>query len=357
MTSTTSTNKITKTKRQSNIELLRMLAMFLVLLVHADYFSLGAPSIQEIHNNSLDSFLRIFFEAISIVCVNVFVLISGWFGIKPSFKGLCNFIYQCLFFLTGLYIITLLIGVNELSLKGFAGCIFATKLNWFIKAYLLLYFLSPVLNAFIRTTTQRTFKLVLIAFFSFTCTYGWCGAASFMNQGYSTLFFIGLYLLARYMRIYSPKWSLHSAKMYLALYFLCVILVTSVSFLIPFLLNRRIPLDLFSYICPTTIIGAISLLLFFTKIKLQNNFVNWCGISCFAVFLMHVSPSTLYHFRDLFIYLHTNYQVTTFWLITFIALSIIFIISILVDKIRIKTYDYIYIYILSKIEILFNKYK
>ena len=357
MTSTVSINKTTKTKRQSNIELLRMLAMFLVLLVHADYFSLGAPSIQEIQNNTLDSFLRIFFEAISIVCVNVFILISGWFGIKPSFKGLCNFIYQCLFFLTGLYIVTLLIGVNELSLKGLAGCVFATKLNWFIKAYLLLYILSPVLNAFIKTTTQRTFKLVLIAFFSFTCTYCWIGVASFMNRGYSTLFFIGLYLLARYTRLYSPKWSLYSAKTYLTFYFLCVIFVTSTSFLVPFLLNKSTPLDLFSYICPTTIIGAISLLLFFTKIKLQNNFVNWCGISCFAVFLMHVSPSTIYHFRDLFAYLHNNYQVTLFWLITFIALLTIFIISILVDKIRIFTYDYIYAHILSKIEVKFNKYK
>ena len=205
MTSTASINKTTKTKRQSNIELLRMLAMFLVLLVHADFFSLGAPTVNEIQSNSLDSFLRIFFEAISIVCVNVFVLISGWFGIKPSFKGLCNFIYQCLFFLTGLYIVTLLIGVNELSLKGLAGCVFATKLNWFIKAYLLLYILSPVLNSFIKATTKRTFKLVIIAFFLFTCTYGWIDAAVFMNQGYSTLFFIGLYLLARYIRLYSSS--------------------------------------------------------------------------------------------------------------------------------------------------------
>ena len=157
---TTTTNK--KNVRQSNIELLRMLAMFLVLLVHADFFSLGSPSVNEIQHKPLDAFLRIFFESVSIVCVNVFVLISGWFAIKPSFKGLCNFLYQCLFFLIGLYLITILIGVNKFSLGGVAGCIFATKLNWFIKAYLLLYFLSPVLNAFVKTTSQRTFKLVLI---------------------------------------------------------------------------------------------------------------------------------------------------------------------------------------------------
>lgn len=127
---------MSKKTRNSNIELLRMLAMFLVLLVHADYFSLGAPSVSDVQTSPVDSFLRILFEAISIVCVNVFVLISGWFGIKPSYKGLLNFLFQCFFFLTGLYILTLLLGTSDLSLKGLAGCIFATKLNWFIKAYL-----------------------------------------------------------------------------------------------------------------------------------------------------------------------------------------------------------------------------
>lgn len=192
--------------------------MFLVLLVHADYFSLGAPTALEIKSDPIDAFLRIFFESISIVCVNVFVLISGWFGIKPSIKGLCNFLFQCLFFLTGLYIITLVLGLSEFNLKGIAGCFFATRLNWFIKAYLLLYILSPVLNAFVANSTRREFKGVLIGFFVFTCTYCWCGAAQFMLDGYSTLFFIGLYLLARYINIYKPRVSLCNLSIYLSIW-------------------------------------------------------------------------------------------------------------------------------------------
>ena len=352
---TTTGNK--KTARQSNIELLRMLAMFLVLLVHADFFSLGSPSANEIVHKPLDAFLRIFFESISIVCVNVFVLISGWFGIKPSFKGLCNFLYQCLFFLTGLYLITILIGVNEISKGGLAGCIFATKLNWFIKAYLLLYFLSPVLNAFVKTASQRTFKLVLVSFFTFTCTYGWLGAAGFMEDGYTPLFFIGLYLLARYTRLYEPKWSQHKPSRYFAIYFMCAMFVTAIVFSYPHLLGKYVPVNLYSYICPTTIIGAMSLLLCFTKIKLQNRFVNWCGISCFAVFLLHVSPSTLWHFKRLFIYLHSHCSVAVFWPVTFAVLSIIFIAAILIDKIRINTFNRLYARIFSKWEIRFNKYR
>lgn len=344
-------NKPLPRQRQSNIELLRIISMFLVLLVHADYFSLGNPTINDIHAKPLDAFLRIFFESVSIVCVNVFVLISGWFGIRPTFKGLSNFLFQCIFFLSGLYIITLLLGMNELSLKGIAGCFFATKLNWFIKAYLLLYILSPVLNAFVETTSRRKFKIILIGFFAFTCTYGWIGVAGFMLQGYTTLFFIGLYLLARYIRIYTPRLYSYSPLTYFFAYACSVIFVTLVEFLMPTLFNYKIPFDLFSYISPTTIWGSLCLLLCFTKINIQNKVINWCAISCFAVFLIHVSPSTLWHFKDFFIWLHNNVATISFWAITFIVLSFIFITAILVDKIRI----FVWSKIANKFDTYFNK--
>lgn len=329
----------TKRPRQSNIELLRIIAMFLVLLVHADYFSLGAPTIIDIQANSLDSFLKILFESISIVCVNVFVLISGWFGIKPSVKGILNFLFQCLFFLTGLYIITILIGINTISIKGLAGCIFATKLNWFIKAYLLLYIISPILNQFVNNASRKEYKYVLIGFFLFTCTYGWIGAAEFMMQGYSTIWFIGLYLLARYTKIYTPFWSKLHIKYDIAIYLLTILIACIITFIPPLYFGVAIPISLFSYISPTTIIGALYLLLIFSKIDIQSKIINWCGASCFAVFLIHVSPSTIWHYKALFIQLHDKFSTLEYWGITFIILTCIFIAAILIDKIRIVIWN------------------
>ena len=327
-----------------------MVAMFFVLLVHADFFSLGVPTLNEIKQEPTDAFVRILFESVSIVCVNVFVLISGWFGIKPTLKGLCNFIFQCFFFLTGLYITTLIIETSQLSLTGLAGCVFATRLNWFIKAYILLYILAPVLNAFIETASKRVFKYVLICFFLFTCTYGWIGAAGFMQDGYTTLFFIGLYLLARYMKIYEPKWTLYKASTDLFIYFGTVLFVTLASYYLSFPF-KRVLMYFFAYISPTTIIGAIYLLLCFTKLKFYNRFINWSGISCFAVFLMHVSPSTLPLFKNTFQYLHGQLTTMQFWVVTIVILISIFIISILIDKIRI----YVWNYVSKKYETLLNK--
>ena len=83
-----------KKTRQSNVELLRLLAMFMVLLLHA------VQSFQWPRGGFLMSQPRLvhlgfsFVEMISVVAVNVFVLISGWFGIRPTTRGLGKFLYQ-----------------------------------------------------------------------------------------------------------------------------------------------------------------------------------------------------------------------------------------------------------------------
>lgn len=188
--------------RKTNIEILRILAMFLVLVAHADFWSLGEPTIQEVNSNFLPSFVRILIESISIVCVNVFIFISGWFTIKPSLKGFMNFIFQCGYFLIGIYVVMLVTGYTSLSLKGIAGCLCLTSANWFIKAYVGLYILSPILNLFVEKSNKKQLGVLLIAFYSFQTIYGVTGATQFIAHGYSTFSFIGLYLLAQYVKRY-----------------------------------------------------------------------------------------------------------------------------------------------------------
>jgi len=50
--------------RQSNFELLRIIAILLVLLLHADFFALNGPSVNEIESNTIDSTLRILFQTL-----------------------------------------------------------------------------------------------------------------------------------------------------------------------------------------------------------------------------------------------------------------------------------------------------
>ena len=75
--------------------------------------------------------------------------------------------------------------------------------NWFIKAYLGLYIIAPVLNAFVNNAEKKAFQKVLLSFFIFQTAYSWIsGGAVFFEGGYSTMSFIGLYLLARYVKLH-----------------------------------------------------------------------------------------------------------------------------------------------------------
>lgn len=77
-------------KRQSNIELCRIAAILLVLIVHTTRRSLG---------NDV-SFGILLLSGFSIIGVNVFVLITGYFSARPKKLSLANLLFIC-FFLDG----------------------------------------------------------------------------------------------------------------------------------------------------------------------------------------------------------------------------------------------------------------
>ena len=83
--------------RLSNFELLRIVAMLLVLLLHCNYSVFGLVTQTDIESDAFVSFFRIFSEQACLVCVNIFVLISGWFGIKFSYKCVANILFQVIF--------------------------------------------------------------------------------------------------------------------------------------------------------------------------------------------------------------------------------------------------------------------
>ena len=72
--------------RQSNIEILRIVAMILIVLHHLCIYGIkGGMTIEVI-------------DSITIIGVNIFLLISGYFSIKLKWHSLVNLILLCLFY-------------------------------------------------------------------------------------------------------------------------------------------------------------------------------------------------------------------------------------------------------------------
>lgn len=333
----TSINK----ERLSNIELLRIIAMFLVLIVHADFFSLGAPSALEIKEYPLPSFCRIFFESLSICAVDIFILISGWFGIRPSTKGFLKFIFQCLFFLISIYGISLFLGTTTFSKENMLSCFLLVKnKHWFIKGYIVLYIISPILNLFAEKAPQKQLLFIIVNFFIFQTIYAWItNAASFFVDGYSPLSFIGLYLLARYAKLYSHKIFVCKKIVDLVVYLSITSFMTIMVFfhILPFISQK-----MFYYTNPLIIIASLYLLLYFSKLDIQNKTINWIAISSFSVFLLHTSYHTTNLFKRINLFIFNNYNGGLCLFYFFVFLLLCFFTAILFDKVRILCWNKLY---------------
>ena len=112
--------------------------MILVLGVHANFLSIGRPSFDEFETNPVSTGFRFFIQSPCIICVNVFVLISGWYGIKPKMEKLYDFLFQIFFFSIFIFIISAIVNPKQtLNLNGLIALFLLDKELWFVKAYLM----------------------------------------------------------------------------------------------------------------------------------------------------------------------------------------------------------------------------
>lgn len=316
--------------RLSNFELLRIISMLMILVLHANFWAIGAPDAETFDSSPISAITRTLIEMISIVSVNVFVMISGWFGIRATMKSFGNFVFQCLFFLIGIYVVMLLLGLAPISAKGVAGCFALTKANWFIKAYLGLFFISPVLNTFLEHCSKRQLEYTLVSFYIFQTIYGCSGIADFICNGYSVFSFIGLYLLARYLRLYGNSFYKYGGGIYSISVFLNVLLF---YFMTWFGVSR---FDVIGYANLLVVMGAAGLIMWTAQLKIrQSSFINFIAASSFAVFLLHANPNIGEPMYKPFMnFLYGNFNGLACLMVMFMVLVSLFALAIVLDQPR-----------------------
>jgi len=140
--------------------------MLLILVLHANFLAFRFPTNEAIHSQPLTSLGQVWSEALAIVGVNVFVLISGYFGIKARVKGIVSLLFQAFFYTVGVYSTLVFLGQESFNLSEFMGSLMPLnrKAEWFLPTYLSLMIFSPLLNAIAQRTSEEELRRYLLAF-------------------------------------------------------------------------------------------------------------------------------------------------------------------------------------------------
>lgn len=152
-------------ERQSNIELLRIIAAMGVIALHYNNPGIGG-GFSFAESGSLNIKILVAIECLFIGAVNLFMVISGYFlckSLKAKSRKVIELLVQLTVFEVLLYAMKILCGQGQFSWAGFVETIIPT--DYFIVLYCVTYILAPYINLLISKLSLRQFRILLIMLF------------------------------------------------------------------------------------------------------------------------------------------------------------------------------------------------
>lgn len=282
-------------KRNANIELLRIAAMYSVIVLHALAWS-GARWL----NSEACFWAYNLPEALCICAVNIFVLISGFFLVSSKFRARNVFrvaiggvwIYSVIF-------TALKIAINpEIASRSvYLGMFmpFITNKYWFVNSYVALYILSPFINRAIHGLSRRQLScltLTLVVIFSLRGTFLPTTWSQDNTAGLNIISFVTLYCIGAWIRLcYKPDGK--SLK-FILIYLSSALLITaSKRAMLALGMSEGMSEKLYAYSSVFVYAEAVSLFLAVLNTKAiegrASELINSCAKHSFSVYIIHYS--------------------------------------------------------------------
>ncbi len=186
--------------RQSNLELLRIVAMFYIVLYHL------ICNCALVAANGFLYELSTLMLHIGVIC---FMLISGWFGVRFSWKGLLRLVLMCLACNTLVYIVLWAVGKMPFTLETIvtAATPLAHNAWWYFSIYVIFYLISPLLNAFLDKSTFQQKLIMLFALGIITFYFGWWANLGWTKGGKHVMNFAFVYVLGHILHEKQDTWK------------------------------------------------------------------------------------------------------------------------------------------------------
>lgn len=288
-----------KKSRDSNIELLRIVAMLFILLHHYALYN----SLYNLDINNVNKYIGIVLFSLGKIGVNIFILITGYFSIQKKFsiKKLIKLWLEVVFYSVGITFIFAISGRVQLNFKELIKFIFPISFNkyWFITIYLILYLLMPFINGYVNKINREQYKKMLIILFILCVglySIMYSSTTYSMNETLplsNITFYILIYLTGGYIRLYGiekiENISYKRTIGYTLMLFCVFIIFLTVCKIIDYKYNK-LGNVLFWYTRSNSIfVFMLSVLIFysFKKINLKEiKLINLLASTCFGVYLI-----------------------------------------------------------------------
>ena len=225
--------------------------------------------------------------------VFLFVMISGYFGIRPSFRGGGKLLIMVMVYYLPLALFFDLSNGDYFS--AVKDCLIVSYPRyWFFRDYLFLFLFSPVINLFLKDATSRQ-RLYLILILSFMAI--WVGSSRgcmSLLEGKNLTNFLLLYVVGDTLRVCRVMWEkIPQWILIVSFLVLNTIMLTLWMIYHNNIMGTVIWILTFPYCSPVLYINAILVFMIIGKLRFHSRFVNWVASSAFAVYLIHYHPIVL----------------------------------------------------------------
>lgn len=339
---------ITKATRNSNIELLRIIAMLAIIahhfVVNSGVLDVMIPNIRDCRTTYL-----LLFGMWGKTGINCFVLITGWFMCEKSIslRKYLKLILEIWFYNIVINLIFCLTEYDGCSLRVLLRSLwpFWSVNNDFVSCYLLFYLFIPFLNILVHNMNKKQHILLLslcIGVYSILGSIPLFG----VNINYISWFII-LYFIASFIKIYPHDlfnekrfWG-RATLISILLAFSSVVILEYSDVLARYIDNTN--LRYYYFVSDSNKILAlavsVSVFMWFKNINIPNSsFINRVAASTFGVLLIHANSDHMrkWLWKDV-VDTVGQYDATCSHLIFTSILSIlaIFIICVLIDQLRV----------------------
>lgn len=261
--------------RQSNIELLRIVAMSMILIHHFIVHVLYPDTTARMPGSFF------FYYPFFICGVNLFFMISGYFGIKLSIKGILKIAMLLIVFRLangGLMLLTGNPVPSNYLFKTFLLPL-SKEYYWFIAVYLGLMITAPFLNKALQEMPLPKLRGAILLFTLFTIYSCWFGRNECNSSGYTYGQAIYIYCLARYIRRDDALRNKFKRATWLYLY-IAILATSGVAFFFSGKFSTC------GYNSPFTITASVCLFIFFTHLDFKNNIVNHLSAAALGCYLL-----------------------------------------------------------------------